>query len=77
MKKAIWRSGVVTRFHPRIAPIKVPCSRCSKISPDLVNKAKEVRDLLLRTCRCSMTTRARLAVVIAVRMSPARASASP
>src|SRR5205823_4500022 len=36
---------VVMRFHPRIAPIKVAVFPLLKNKPDLVNKAKEVRDL--------------------------------
>jgi glycyl-tRNA synthetase len=39
-------SRVVMRFHPRIAPIKVAVFPLLKNKPDLVNKAKEVRDLL-------------------------------
>ena len=34
------------RFHPRIAPIKVAVFPLLKNKPDLVKKAKEVRDLL-------------------------------
>ena len=37
---------VVMRFHPRIAPIKVAVFPLLKNKPDLVGKAKEVRDLL-------------------------------
>ena len=39
-------SRVVMRFHPRIAPIKVAVFPLLKNKPDLVRKAKEVRDLL-------------------------------
>jgi glycyl-tRNA synthetase len=34
------------KFHPRIAPIKVAVFPLLKNKPDLVAKAKEVRDLL-------------------------------
>ncbi len=34
------------RFHPRIAPIKVAVFPLLKNKPELVNKAREVRDLL-------------------------------
>ncbi|MBI5386157.1 MAG: glycine--tRNA ligase [Verrucomicrobia bacterium] len=37
---------VVMKFHPRIAPIKVGVFPLLKNKPDLVKKAKEVRDLL-------------------------------
>ena len=37
---------VVMRFHPRVAPIKVAVFPLLKNKPDLVAKAKEVRDLL-------------------------------
>jgi glycyl-tRNA synthetase len=37
---------VVMRFHPRIAPIKVAVFPLLKNRPELVRKAKEVRDLL-------------------------------
>ena len=39
-------SRVVMRFHPRIAPIKVAVFPLLKNKPELVNKAREVRDLL-------------------------------
>jgi glycyl-tRNA synthetase len=39
-------SRVVLRFHPRIAPIKVAVFPLLKNKPELVKKAKEVRDLL-------------------------------
>jgi glycyl-tRNA synthetase len=39
-------SRVVMKFHPRIAPIKVAIFPLLKNKPDLVKKAKEVRDLL-------------------------------
>ena len=39
-------SRVVMKFHPRIAPIKVAVFPLLKNKPELVNKAKEVRDLL-------------------------------
>src|SRR4029453_17451956 len=38
---------VVMKFHPRIAPIKVAVFPLLKNKPELVKKAKEVRDLLL------------------------------
>jgi glycyl-tRNA synthetase len=37
---------VVMKFHPRIAPIKVAVFPLLKNKPELVNKAKEVRELL-------------------------------
>ncbi len=37
---------VVLKFHPRVAPIKVAIFPLLKNKPELVNKAKEVRDLL-------------------------------
>jgi len=36
------------RFHPRIAPIKVAVFPLLKNKPELVQKAREVRDLLCR-----------------------------
>jgi len=39
-------SRVVMRFHPRIAPVKVAVFPLLKNKPELVRKAKEVRDLL-------------------------------
>jgi glycyl-tRNA synthetase len=39
-------SRVVMRFHPRIAPLKVAVFPLLKNKPDLVSKAKHVRDLL-------------------------------
>ena len=39
-------SRVVMRFHPRIAPLKVAVFPLLKNKPELVKKAKEVRDLL-------------------------------
>jgi glycyl-tRNA synthetase len=39
-------SRVVMKFHPRIAPIKVAVFPLLKNKPELVKKAKEVRDLL-------------------------------
>jgi glycyl-tRNA synthetase len=39
-------SRVVMRFHPRIAPVKVAVFPLLKNKPDLVRKAREVRDLL-------------------------------
>jgi len=37
---------VILKFHPRVAPIKVGIMPLLKNKPDLVSKAKEVRDLL-------------------------------
>jgi len=37
---------VVMKFHPRIAPVKVAVFPLLKNRPELVNKAREVRDLL-------------------------------
>ena len=45
-EKGHLETRVVMRFHPRIAPIKVAVFPLLKNKPDLVNKAKEVRDLL-------------------------------
>jgi len=45
-EKGHLESRVVMRFHPRIAPIKVAVFPLLKNKPDLVKKAKEVRDLL-------------------------------
>jgi glycyl-tRNA synthetase len=39
-------TGVVMRFHPRVAPIKVGVLPLLKNKPELVAKAMEVRDLL-------------------------------
>ena len=39
-------SRVVMRFHPRIAPVKVAVFPLLKNKPELVRKAREVRDLL-------------------------------
>ncbi|MGH7973374.1 MAG: His/Gly/Thr/Pro-type tRNA ligase C-terminal domain-containing protein [Limisphaerales bacterium] len=39
-------SRVVMKFHPRIAPVKVAVFPLLKNKPELVKKAKEVRDLL-------------------------------
>jgi len=44
--KGNMESRVVMRFHPRIAPIKVAVFPLLKNKPELVKKAKEVRDLL-------------------------------
>src|SRR5438045_4675689 len=45
-EKGKLESRVVMRFHPRIAPIKVAVFPLLKNKPELVKKAKEVRDLL-------------------------------
>src|SRR5205085_5212442 len=45
-EKGKLESRVVMRLHPRIAPIKVAVFPLLKNKPDLVQKAKEVRDLL-------------------------------
>ena len=45
-EKGHLETRVVMRFHPRVAPIKVAVFPLLKNKPDLVNKAKEVRDLL-------------------------------
>ena len=37
---------VVLRFHPRVAPIKVAVFPLLKNKPELVKKAREIRDLL-------------------------------
>ncbi len=45
-EKGKMESRVVMRFHPRIAPIKVAVFPLLKNKPELVAKAKEVRDAL-------------------------------
>jgi glycyl-tRNA synthetase len=45
-EKGKLESRVVMRFHPRIAPVKVAVFPLLKNRPELVNKAREVRDLL-------------------------------
>jgi len=45
-EKGKMESRVVMRFHPRIAPIKVAVFPLLKNRPELVKKAREVRDLL-------------------------------
>jgi glycyl-tRNA synthetase len=45
-EKGKMETRVVMRFHPRIAPIKVAVFPLLKNKPDLVKKAKEVRDWL-------------------------------
>src|SRR5207248_6335528 len=45
-EKGKMETRIVMKFHPRIAPIKVAVLPLLKNKPDLVNKAKEVRDLL-------------------------------
>src|SRR5207302_5642740 len=45
-EKGNLETRVVMRFHPRIAPIKVAVFPLLKNKPELVKKAKEVRDLL-------------------------------
>jgi glycyl-tRNA synthetase len=45
-EKGKLETRVVMRFHPRIAPVKVAVFPLLKNKPDLVAKAKEVRDLL-------------------------------
>jgi glycyl-tRNA synthetase len=45
-EKGKMESRVVMKFHPRIAPIKVAVFPLLKNKPELVKKAKEVRDLL-------------------------------
>jgi glycyl-tRNA synthetase len=45
-EKGRMESRVVMRFHPRIAPIKVAVFPLLKNKPELVRKAREVRDLL-------------------------------
>ena len=45
-EKGKLESRVVMKFHPRIAPVKVAVFPLLKNKPDLVRKAKEVRDLL-------------------------------
>jgi glycyl-tRNA synthetase len=45
-EKGKLESRVVMRFHPRIAPMKVAIFPLLKNKPELVKKAKEVRDLL-------------------------------
>ena len=45
-EKGKLEARLVMRFHPRIAPVKVAVFPLLKNKPDLVRKAKEVRDLL-------------------------------
>ncbi len=45
-EKGKMETRVVMRFHPRIAPVKVAVFPLLKNKPDLVKKAREVRDLL-------------------------------
>ncbi len=45
-EKGKLETRVVLRFHPRIAPIKVAVFPLLKNKPELVKKAREVRDLL-------------------------------
>jgi glycyl-tRNA synthetase len=45
-EKGKLETRVVMKFHPRIAPIKVAVFPLLKNKPELVRKAKEVRDLL-------------------------------
>jgi glycyl-tRNA synthetase len=45
-EKGKLETRVVMRFHPRIAPVKAAVFPLLKNKPDLVQKAKEVRDLL-------------------------------
>jgi glycyl-tRNA synthetase len=45
-EKGNLETRIVMRFHPRIAPIKVAVFPLLKNKPELVRKAKEVRDLL-------------------------------
>ncbi|HWX21214.1 MAG TPA: glycine--tRNA ligase [Candidatus Binatia bacterium] len=45
-EKGKMETRVVMKFHPRIAPIKVAVFPLLKNKPELVQKAKEVRDLL-------------------------------
>ena len=45
-EKGKMETRVVMKFHPRVAPIKVGVMPLLKNKPDLVNKAREVRDLL-------------------------------
>jgi glycyl-tRNA synthetase len=47
-EKGKLETRVVMRFHPRIAPVKVAVFPLLKNKPELVKKAKEVRDLLRR-----------------------------
>jgi glycyl-tRNA synthetase len=44
--KGKMESRIVMKFHPRIAPVKVAVFPLLKNKPELVNKAKEVRELL-------------------------------
>ena len=45
-EKGKMETRVVMRFHPRIAPVKAAVFPLLKNKPDLVKKAREVRDLL-------------------------------
>jgi glycyl-tRNA synthetase len=46
-EKGKMESRVVMKFHPRIAPVKVAVFPLLRNKPELVKKAREVRDLLL------------------------------
>ncbi|MCI0535730.1 MAG: glycine--tRNA ligase [Verrucomicrobiales bacterium] len=46
-EKGKMETRIVMKFHPRIAPIKVAVFPLLRNKPDLVKKAREVRDLLL------------------------------
>ncbi len=46
-EKGKMETRVVMKFHPRVAPIKVAVFPLLRNKPDLVKKAREVRDLLL------------------------------
>ena len=75
MIKGKMETRVVMKFHPRIAPIKVAIFPLLKNKPELVRKAKEVRDLLRPHMTCFMMKRARSAGDIVGRMRPALRSA--
>jgi glycyl-tRNA synthetase len=45
-EKGKMETRIVMRFHPRIAPVKVAVFPLLKNKPELVKKAREVRDLL-------------------------------
>jgi glycyl-tRNA synthetase len=45
-EKGKLESRVVMRFHPRIAPVKIAVFPLLKNKPELVKKAKEIRDIL-------------------------------
>lgn len=46
------RDNVVLKLHPRIAPVKLAVFPLLSNKPELVDKAKHVRDMMKRVCNC-------------------------